>query len=200
MNEDCIGTITTLLHQMQDGSEGASNSLMLLVYEELKSIAKRSMTSVPASDTLQPTALVNEAAIRLLGKTDIDWESRRHFFGIAALAMHDIIVQQARRHSSKKHGGNRKRISLEHTEIAIEAQAEELIDLSESLIKLKEIDSLAAEVVMLRFFSGLTHEQTALALGIPKIKVRREWQYAKAFLQLELETEHSRFKRNQDIR
>ncbi len=106
--------------------------------------------------------------------------------------MHDIIVEQARRHSALKRGGDRQRISLENTEIALESQADGVLALSEALSKLQGVDSLAAEVVMLRFFSGLTHEQTALALDLPRIKVRRQWQYAKAFLYKELEAQNHR--------
>ena len=181
------GTVTSLLNDLKQGCDGAANELMAIVYEELRCLAARSMANVPASDTLQPTALVNEAYLRLLGKTDIDWKSRRHFFALAARAMHDIIVEQARRHSALKRGGGRRRISLEETEIAVEDQADDVIALSEALGRLRDTDTLAAEVVMLRFFSGLTHEQTALALGVPKIKARRAWQYARAFLHIQMQ-------------
>lgn len=186
------GTVTTLLHDVREGRDGAADELMAIVYDELRSIASRFMAKVPNSDTLQPTALVNEAYLRLLGKTEMDWQNRGQFFALAARAMHDIIVEQARRHSALKRGGNRQRISLEHTEIALESQADGVLALSEALGKLQEVDSLAAEVVMLRFFSGLTHEQTALALDLPRIKVRRQWQYAKAFLYKELEAQKHR--------
>lgn len=186
------GTVTTLLHDVREGRDGAADELMAIVYDELRSIASRFMAKVPNSDTLQPTALVNEADLRLLGKTEMDWQNRGQFFALAARAMHDITVEQARRHSALKRGGNRQRISLEHTEIALESQADGVLALSEALGKLQEVDSLAAEVVMLRFFSGLTHEQTALALNLPRIKVRRQWQYAKAFLYKELEAQKDR--------
>ncbi len=186
------GTVTTLLHDLREGREGAADELMAIVYDELRRIASRFMAKVPNSDTLQPTALVSEAYLRLLGKTEMDWQNRGQFFALAARAMHDIIVEQARRHSALKRGGDRQRISLEHTEIAVETQADDVLALSEALNKLREDDCLAAEVVMLEFFSGLTHEQTALALDLPRIKVRRHWQYAKAFLYRELERQNHR--------
>lgn len=185
------GTVTTLLQQMQDGCDGAENKLMELVYGELRAVAGRFMANVPPSDTLQPTALVNEAYLKMIGDAEVNWQNRRHFFSVAARAMHDIIVDQARRHAAIKRGGDRKRLSLDCTEIEIKTQALELLDLSKALLKLQDADPLAAEVVMLRFFSGLTYEQIALALDLAKMKVRREWQYARAFLQQALDADET---------
>ncbi len=186
MSECTPGQVTELLHAIRNGSDGATDRLLELVYSDLRAMARRRMNQVPRSDTLEPTALVHECYLRLLQRNAVEWRDRRHFFGLAARAMHDIIVEQARRRASLKRGGDRRRVSLDEAEIAVETQDEELLALTEAIERLRQVDSLSAEVVMLRFFAGLTYEQIALAMDVPVIRIRREWDYAKAFLHREV--------------
>ncbi len=189
MSECTPGQVTELLHAIRDGRNGATDRLLELVYSDLRAMARRRMNQVPRADTLEPTALVHECYLRLLERNTVEWRDRRHFFGLAARAMHDIIVERARRRASGKRGGDRRRVSLEQAEIAFEDQAEDLLALTEALERLRQVDALGTEVVMLRFFAGLTYEQIALALDLPISRVRREWQYAKAFLHREMAEE-----------
>lgn len=180
--QDKPGHVTQLLLAVGEGRRGAVNELLAVVYEELRSLARRKMAGVPPSDTLQPTALVHEAYMRLLGASNPSFKDRKHFFRAAARAMRDIVVEQARRHAALKRGANRRRLSLEETVVTISRQAVDLLVLDEALTRLAESDKKSVEVVMLRFFSGLTGDETALALGVSPATVDRRWAYAKAWL------------------
>ena len=173
--------VTTLLLAVHQGRPGAADELLALVYAELHGIARKKMTQVPRSDTLQPTALVHEAYLRLFGKTNPTWANRRHFFFAAARAMHDILVEQARRHAARKRGGNRERIDLDEGAI-VASQSEELLALNEAIERLEAIHPRVAKIVMLRFFGGLKHDEVARTLETSSATVRRDWTFAKAWL------------------
>jgi RNA polymerase sigma factor (TIGR02999 family) len=165
---------------------------MELVYEELRRLAHHQMANVPPADTLQPTALVHEAYLRLVGReTQPAWEDRGHFFAAAARAMRDIIVEQARRHASMKRGGDRLRITLDELIISAEAQSEDLVALEAALRRLEKSDSTSAQVVMLRYFAGLSVEETARAMGTSPATVKRHWSYARAWLRGQIRGEPS---------
>jgi RNA polymerase sigma factor (TIGR02999 family) len=174
--------VTQLLADARAGGRAAVSELMELVYEELRGLAHHQMANVPASDTLQPTALVHEAYLRLVGRDGPGWEDRAHFFNAAARAMRDIIVEQARKHARLKRGGGRKRITLDEAVLATADQSEDLLALDEALVRLERSDAASAEVVMLRFFAGLTPPDTARALGVSPATADRQWRYARAWL------------------
>jgi len=140
------------------------------------------MAKTPPGNTLQPTALVHEAFLRLIGSDQPNWDSRGHFFAAAAQAMRQILVEQARRKASAKHGGGRKRVDVERAEPVIEPPAEDLLALEEALTRLEQADRRKGRIVMLRYFAGLTTEETAAALGVSVPTVEREWRFIRTFL------------------
>jgi len=182
-------SVTRLLQAMERGDVGASDELLRTVYDELKRLSRSHVRRTPVGETLQPTALVNEAYLRLVGQEVSDWSSRRQFFFVAGRAMHDILVEEARRKASRKRGGDWKRADAEQLEIAFEAPAEDMLALDDALQRLEADDPRKAEVVRLRFFAGLTEEETAKVLGVAARTVRREWRYIRARLFRELESE-----------
>lgn len=186
MSETEPSEITELLHAVRDGRDGAQDRLIAIVYDDLRAMAAARMAHVPPSDTLQATALVHECYLRLVGRTDLEWRDRRSFFGIAARAMRDILVERARRHAAQKRGGGHVRVSLDAAEPVDEGRTVDLVALDEALTRLDAEDPRCAEVVLLRYFGGLSYEQAAEALGLPVSRIRREWKYAKAFLHREL--------------
>ena len=176
--------VTQVLGAVRSGEQGAAAQLMELVYEELRRLARQQMANVPPGDTLQPTALVHEAYMRLLGReTPTGWESRAHFFNAAARAMRDIIVEQARKHAQLKRGGDRKRVALEGDRlISPEMRSEDLLALDEALRELEESDPTSAHIAMLRYFAGLTVEDTARAMEMSPATLKRRWRYAMSWL------------------
>jgi RNA polymerase sigma factor (TIGR02999 family) len=183
MQGGSAGQVTQLLGAVRSGRQDAAARLMELVYEELRSLARHQMADVPPGDTLQPTALVHEAYLRLVGRDQpVEWESRAHFFRAAARAMRDIIVEQARKHATLKRGGDRRRVDLQERQVSAEAQSEDLLALDEALRELEQTDGTSAEVVMLRYFAGLNVEDAARALGVSTPTVKRRWRYARAWL------------------
>jgi RNA polymerase sigma factor (TIGR02999 family) len=174
--------VTQLLAAARAGGEDAAAQLLDLVYAELHSIAGRHMAGVPAGDTLQPTALVHEAYLRLFGGGEVPWEDRAHFFFSAGRVMRDIVIEQARRHASAKRGGGRLRVDLDDAIVSTREQATDLMALDEALRQLEATDATSAQVVMLRYFAGLTVPETARAMGISPATVDRNWRYARAWL------------------
>jgi RNA polymerase sigma factor (TIGR02999 family) len=140
------------------------------------------MAKTPPGNTLQPTALVHEAYLRLVGREDPGWSSRGHFFAAAAQAMRHILVEQARRKGRQKHGGGRRRLDVDDVDLAIESPVEDMLALDEALSRLRESDKRKADVVMLRYFAGLTIEETAKMLGVSEPTVERDWRFARALL------------------
>lgn len=183
--------ITVLLSAIDDGDSRASEELLPLVYEELRRTARALMERERgrgAGYTLQPTALVHEAYMRLIGAGDVSWTNRRHFFGAAARAMRRILVERARRYKAVKHGGGRDRAGF-HDEIAVELPEDrvDMIALDEALSRLSERDARKAEIVNLRYFAGLTIEETAAAMELSPATIKSEWAYARLWLFRELE-------------
>ena len=178
--------VTRLLHELSGGDESAMARLIPLIYDELHAIAAREMRRERPDHTLQPTALVHEVFLRLADKPDLSWESRAHFLNIAAQAMRRILVEHARRRKAEKRGGGAERVTLDEEFQAPGQGAPDLVDLDEALQRLSAIDPRKGRVVELRFFAGLSVEETARLLAISEATVKREWQFAKAWIQREL--------------
>ena len=161
-----------------------------MVYKELHRLAEAYMRRERVDHTLQPTALVHEAFIKLVQHHSIDWQSRAHFFGIAAQVMRRVLVDHARGHLRQKRGGVQRRVAMDETLVFAPEQSEELLQLDEALERLAELDPRQGKIVELRFFGGLTVEQTADLLGISPKTVKRDWSMAKAWLHGELKASH----------
>ena len=174
--------VTELLRAAQAGDAAAAERLMAVVYEELHRLARARMAHLPPGQTLQPTALVHEAYLRLTGKGDVAWESRRHFFFAAARAMRDILVEQARRKAGPVRGGGRRRQELDEACAVIEPPGENVLAVHEALEELEKEDPVKAQIVLLRYFSGLTTAETAEVLGMAERTLDREWRYTRAWL------------------
>ncbi|MBI3843552.1 MAG: sigma-70 family RNA polymerase sigma factor [Planctomycetes bacterium] len=168
------------------GRSGATDEILPLVYDELRRIAAARLAKTPSGNTLQPTALVHEAYLRLVGSNDTGWNGRRHFFAAAARAIRDTLVEQARRKARLKHGGERERVDLDVGQLLTDRPAEDVLAVDEALRKLESTDARAAKVVELRCFAGLSEAETAAALGASERTVRREWVYARNWLKREL--------------
>lgn len=178
--------VTRVLAQLREGDADAHARLLPLVYEELRGLARARMARMAPGQTLQPTALVHEAYMKLVGPEGEPggaWESRAHFFGAAARAMRNIMVDHARRRLSAKRGGGSRGGSLEEkAAAAIETPVEDMVALDEALGRLEREDAQAHQVVMLRFFAGLSEEQTAEVMGVSARTVRREWAWGRSWL------------------
>jgi RNA polymerase sigma factor (TIGR02999 family) len=174
--------ITRLLYAAGDGDSRAAAELLPLVYERLRALAASQLRRIPPGQTLQPTALVHEAYLKVVGDEDPGWESRRHFFSAAARAMHNILVDQARRKASIKHGGAHSRVSADNLADAIAAPAEDMLALSDTLDKLEQENNRQHQIVMLRFFGGLTVSEAADIAGVDERTARRDWLAARLFL------------------
>lgn len=184
------GTITLVLQELREGSTAAREDLFRIVYAELKSLAAAKMRGQPADHTLQPTALVHEAYLRLMGGEAPEWQDRRHFFGSAARAMRSILVDFARSRGALKRGGARERVSFhEEAQASAGDDAEEILAVHEALEKLERIDEELSQVVELRFFSGLSVAETAAVLGVTERTVYRSWNQARAWLYREIRGE-----------
>jgi RNA polymerase sigma factor (TIGR02999 family) len=181
-----MNDVTHILSAIEHGDPEAAEQLLPLVYEELRKLAAQRLAQEKPGQTLQPTALVHEAYLRLVGAQDPGWDSRGHFFAAAAEAMRRILIDNARRKRTEKHGARRSRRDLEVFDVAEEATPEDLIDLDEALAKLAREDPAKAELVKLRYFAGLTVEEAARALGIARATADRHWHYAKVWLYCEL--------------
>ena len=179
-------TVTELLKAAGEGTGDAKEALLQRLYGELREMAHRELRRSDRNQTLRTTALVNEAYVRLVDSGDQTWENRRHFFFVAARAMHDILVEEARRKATHKRGGGWRRQDLENLDLAIDADPDEILALSEALEKLAAEDPRRAEVVRLRFFAGLTEEEIAAGLGVSHRTVTRDWRYVRAWLFEEL--------------
>ncbi len=181
-----MNEVTRILTAIEQGDARAADELLPLVYQELRHLAAQRMKKEKPGQTLQATALVHEAYIRLVGTESQDWSSRAHFFGAAAEAMRRILIENARRKKRLRHGGDRRRVDLDEVDLAIEGPSDELIALDEALEKLAEEDKVSAELIKLRFFAGLTMEQAAELLGIGRRTADRNWAYARAWLYKEV--------------
>ena len=178
--------VTRILNAIEHGDEEATEKLLPLVYEELRILAAQKMAQENPGQTLQATALVHEAYIRLVGSKAQDWSSRTHFFSAAAEAMRRILIENARRKRSLKHGGRFQRVDLNDVKVTVEDPSTSLIAMDEALTKLAQKDSRLAELVKLRYFAGLTLEQVAKIQGVSSRTARSYWAYARAWLHREI--------------
>jgi RNA polymerase sigma factor (TIGR02999 family) len=178
--------ITELLVGYGRGDKEALDQLMPVVYDELRRQAARYLRREQAGHTLQTTALIHEAYMRLVDQRNVQWQNRAHFFGIAAQLMRRILVDHARTKKRVKRGGSAVRVSLGDATVAVKGQDLDVVALDEALDRLARVDEQQSRVVELRFFSGLTVEETAEVMGISKATVKRDWSMAKAWLHREL--------------
>ena len=178
--------VTQLLAEWSHGDNAALTELTPLVYEELRRLAHHHMSGQRPDHTLQTTALVNEAYLRLADQTNPNWQSRAHFFAVAARAMRQILVNYARSNRAQKRGGGAARIELDEAAILSPEQSKEIVDLHEALERLGTLDSRKAQVVELKFFGGLNYDEIAEVLKIARVTVRRDWEFAKLWLYTEL--------------
>ena len=177
-----MSDVTRILEAIQAGQTQAAEGLLPLVYDELRRIAAAKMAREQPGQTLQPTALVHEAWLRLGGDTQPAWQNRAHFFAAAAEAMRRILIEKARRRQRVRHGGGLERTDLDEIEIAGPEADERLLEIHEALDRLAQEDPARAEVVKLRYFVGLSDREVAEALGLSERTVERHWAYAKVWL------------------
>ncbi len=179
--------LTEILQATGRGHRQAAAELLPAVYNELKRLAQSRMAHLPPGNTLQPTALVHEAYMRLVGEQDPGWENRGHFFAAAAESMRQVLVDQARRKKRLKRGGDRKRMDVEDFEVPLASPVEDILAMDEAIERLQQDDPRKAQIVMLRFFAGLTRDETAAVLGISVPTIDREWRYIVARLHRDLQ-------------
>jgi RNA polymerase sigma factor (TIGR02999 family) len=178
-----MSDVTRILSAIEAGDARAAEQLLPLVYNELRKLAAQRLAQEKPGQTLQATALVHEAYLRLVDVERVEqWNSRGHFFAAAAEAMRRILIEEARRKGRVKHGGGRARIELAYVDLAADGRGHDLLALDEALERLTAEEPVAAEVVKLRYFAGLTTDQAAAALGISLRTANRHWAYAKAWL------------------
>jgi RNA polymerase sigma factor (TIGR02999 family) len=181
-----MSDVTRILAAIERGDVRAVDELFPIVYQELRQLAAQRMSKEAPGQTLQATALVHEAYLRLVGSEGQSWSGRGHFFSAAAEAMRRILVENARRKRRLRHGGDRRKIDLDEASMAVVAPSDDLIALDEALERLSSEDKVSADLVKLRFFAGLTMEQAANILGLPRRTADRNWAYARAWLSREV--------------
>ena len=181
-----VSDVTRILDRVQQGDPKAAEELLPLVYEELRRLAAARMAQEVPGQTLQPTALVHEAWLRLAGSEKQSWRDRRHFFSAAAEAMRRILIDNARRKGRVRHGKGLVRVDLDQVDLAIQAEDESLLAVDEALSKLAAEDPAKAELVKLRYYVGLSIPEAGKALGLSESTAKRYWNYARAWLYSEL--------------
>jgi RNA polymerase sigma factor (TIGR02999 family) len=186
VHRETSGRVTQLLVRWREGDQEALDKLMPLVYDELRRLAQHYLRRERADHTLQSTALVHEAYVRLVGQDSPPWQSRAHFFGIAARLMRQILVEHARAHQAAKRGGHSFKLTLEDAAVVPQAADVDLVALDDALKKLSALDARQSRIVELRFFAGLTIEDAAEVLEISRATVAREWTIARAWLYREI--------------
>jgi RNA polymerase sigma factor (TIGR02999 family) len=186
-----VSDLTVMLQQIERGDAQAASRLLPLVYDELRKLAAQKMAHENPGQTLQATALVHEAWLRLGGDQQPAWQNRAHFFGAAAEAMRRILVENARRKKRLKHGGHLERVNADDLDIPSPMPDDDLLAMDEALDRLAEVDSRAAEVVKLCFFVGLTQEQAARELNVSVATIERTWSFARAWLFREMQKQRN---------
>ncbi|GBD91213.1 RNA polymerase sigma factor [bacterium BMS3Abin04] len=186
MQASRVQNITQLLNSASAGDGFALDKILPVVYNELKQISSKYLRNEYRNHTLQTTELVHEAYLKLIGDEKLAWESKAHFFGIAAKSMRQILVDYARKRNALKRGEGKTMLSLDNANILVNQTEEKILSLDEALTKLEIIDERCSKIVELRFFSGLSLEETALALKISVATVKRDWKFAKAWLYREI--------------
>lgn len=183
INEQTPPDITRMLIDLTDGNREVINEILPLIYAELHKLAGGYLRKERGNHTLQPTALVHEAYLKLIDQKNVKWQNRAHFFGIAAQIMRRILMDYARQHKAEKRGGVGEKVSLEEEFIIVESgKSHELLALDEALENLTELDEVKAKIVELRYFGGLSVAETAEVLDVSEITVKRHWRMAKAWL------------------
>ncbi len=182
MTLEFMSDVTQVLQAIQRGDGRASEELLPLVYNEMRQLAAARMAQEAAGQTLQPTALVHEAWLRMVGAGERTWQNRAHFFGAAAEAMRRILVENARRKSRLKRGGGQVRLDIADLDLAAASPDEKVLLMDEALEQLKAEDPEKARIVVLKFFGGLTNQEVAENLGVTERTVERQWAFAKAWL------------------
>ena len=186
MTEVSPNQITQWLVEWGQGNHLALDQLMPLVYDELRRMAHRYMRSQPSGHTLQTTELIHEAYLKLASGDDKDWQNRAHFYGVAAQAMRHILIDYARSRQSQKRGGAIEKVTLDETAIASLERADEVVALNDALEKLTVLDERKGQVVELKYFGGLTHEEIATVLKVSPDTVKHDWRFARTWLLREL--------------
>ncbi|MCK4343203.1 MAG: sigma-70 family RNA polymerase sigma factor [Phycisphaerae bacterium] len=181
-----MSDVTRILEEVKRGDQRAADELLAAVYDELRRLAASKLARERPGQTLQATALVHEAYLRLVGDQDATWENRGHFFAAAAEAMRRILVEAARRKARLKHGGGRRRYELDEADYAVQPDSIDLVALDEALDKLAKEDRVKADLVQLRYFAGLTVVQAGEVLGISRATADRYWNFARAWLYHEI--------------
>jgi RNA polymerase sigma factor (TIGR02999 family) len=177
-----LSDVTKILVAIQQGDPKAADELLPLVYEELRKLAASKMANESPNQTLQPTALVHEAWLRLAGNENMKWDGRAHFFGAAAEAMRRILIDNVRHKKAVRHGGDQKRVDISDLEIAAATKDDELLAVNDALETFAGIDQQKADLVTLRYFGGLTIEEAAEVLGVSVPTAKRWWAYSRAWL------------------
>ncbi len=192
MSQTSTQDLTQMLIQLSEGKAQVVDDILPLIYDELRRLAGNYLRRERSDHTLQPTALVHEAYLKLIDQTQVKWQNRAHFFGIAANIMRRILVDYARQHRADKRGGAAEKLPLkEEILIVSEGKSAELLALDEALENLAKIDSQKSKIVELRYFGGLSVEETAEVLGVSEITVKRHWRMAKAWLYGQLSQENT---------
>jgi RNA polymerase sigma factor (TIGR02999 family) len=181
-----MSEVTRILERAEQGDSQAAVELLPLVYNELRKLAAHKMANEPSGHTLQPTALVHEAWLRLVGEDRPTFENRGHFFSAAAEAMRRILVEKARRKGRLRHGGELQRVDFTDLDVAIAEDDDAVLAVSEALDRLAKLDAVASELIKLRFFGGLPNVEAARVLGLAERTAKRTWAYARAWLYDEL--------------
>ena len=182
-----MADVTRFLKAVEQGEAEAAERILPVVYDELRKLAAARLSALGPGQTLQPTALVHEAWLRLANSGQDTWNSRGHFFSAAAEAMRRILIDRARERSSRKHGGGLKRVNLEHVDIAADSDDEVVLALDEALGRYAQRDPQGAELIKLRFFAGLPNHEAAELLGMSERSAKRTWAFARAWLLKEIE-------------
>jgi RNA polymerase sigma factor (TIGR02999 family) len=177
-----MSDVTRTLSAIEQGDPQAAAQLLPLVYDELRKLAAARLAQEKPGQTLEPTALVHEAYLRLVGGEEREWDSRGHFFAAAAEAMRRIVVETARRKKRAKHGGGRERVEVELADLPTRLPPDDLLALDEALQRLEQLDPVKGRLVTLRYFAGMTIEQAAEALNISRVTAHRYWTFARAWL------------------
>lgn len=191
MGEEPQHDVTQILRDWSGGDEEAPERLMPLVYDEMRRLARTFLSRERYSHTLQPTALVNEAYLRLVDQTRVNWQNRAHFYGIASRMMRRVLIDHARAHATEKRGGSAIRLSLDDMQVPIEERAASFVALDEALKRLEELDERKCKVVEMRFFGGLSDEEIAEVLGVSTRTVLRDWKTARLWLYRELSADQT---------
>jgi RNA polymerase sigma-70 factor, ECF subfamily len=186
MGDEIKHEVTQILHDWSGGDREAPERLMPHVYDELRRLARSFLARERGGHTLQPTALVNEAYLRLVDQTRVNWQNRAHFYGIAASMMRRVLIDHARAHAADKRGGAAVRLSIDDIQLPLEQRAAGLVALDEALERLSRMDERKGRIVELRFFGGLSDEEIAEVLGVSTRTVLRDWKTARLWLYREL--------------